>query len=254
MRFAVVSSHKLKAKKLAEKAREIFGNLSVEEADVIIAFGGDGFMLHTLHKLKNNNIPIFGVNTGTVGFLLNKADELEKLKDRVQNAKKTVLYPLKGTVTDIFEKQHEIKAFNEITLLRSSAQTAKLSITLNGAKQLSQLVGDGLIVSTPTGSTAYNLSAGGSILPLESDLVAITPICPFRPRRWKGALIPNNALIEIEVQSADQRPVKLTADQNLIPKVKVASIKVDKNEPYTLLFDPNHNLSDRIISEQFIEH
>lgn len=254
MRFAILASHKPKAKKLAETAERLFGNHPVNEADAIIAFGGDGFMLHVLHKLENHAVPVFGMNTGTVGFLLNSCENLENLVERVSIAKHTKLYPLKGMITDIFDKIHEIKAFNEISLVRSSAQTAKISIKLDGKMQLSQLVGDGLIIATPTGSTAYNLSAGGPILPLESGLVAITPICPFRPRRWRGALVPNDINIEIEILNSDQRPVKLTSDQSLLPKVKSASIATDKNSPYTLLFDPTHNLADRIIHEQFIEH
>jgi NAD+ kinase len=253
MRFAILASHKVKAKKLAETAERLFGNYPVDEADAIIAFGGDGFMLHVLHKLENHKVPVFGLNTGTVGFLLNSAENLELLVERVRSAKSTKLYPLKGIITDIFDRVQEIKAFNEISLVRSSAQTAKISIKLDGKTQLSQLVGDGLIVATPTGSTAYNLSAGGPILPLESGLVAITPICPFRPRRWRGALVPNDIGIEIDILNSDQRPVKLTADQSLLPKVKSASIRIDKESPYTLLFDPSHSLADRIIHEQF-EH
>lgn len=254
MRFAILASHKVKAKKLAEMAENLYGNHPVDEADVIIAFGGDGFMLHVLHKLQNHNIPVFGINTGTVGFLLNTSDNIELLLERVRSAKHTKLYPLKGKITDIFGNTHEIKAFNEISLVRSSAQTAKLSIKLNNKMQLSQLVGDGLIIATPTGSTAYNLSAGGPILPLESGLVAITPICPFRPRRWSGAIVPNDINIEIEILNADQRPVKLTADQSLLPKISSAIISVDKNFSYTLLFDPSHSLGDRIMHEQFAEH
>src|SRR3989338_5162286 len=254
MRFAILASHKIKAKKLAEMTEKLYGNHPIDEADVIIAFGGDGFMLHVLHKLQNNDIPVFGINTGTVGFLLNTSEYIELLIERVRSANHTKLYPLKGTITDIFGYTHEIKAFNEISLVRSSAQTAKLSITINGKLQLAQLVGDGLIVATPTGSTAYNLSAGGPILPLESGLVAITPICLFRPRRWNGAIVPNNVNIEITILNADQRPVKLTADQSLLPKIQSAVISVDRNFAYTLLFDPSHSLSDRIMHEQFAEH
>lgn len=254
MRFAILSSHKIKAKKLAEMAENIYGNHPIDEAEVIIAFGGDGFMLHVLHKLQNHNVPVFGINTGTVGFLLNTSENIELLLERVRSAKHTKLYPLKGKITDIFGNTYDIKAFNEISFVRSSAQTAKLSIKLNGKMQLSQLVGDGLIVATPTGSTAYNLSAGGPILPLESGLVAITPICPFRPRRWNGAIVQNDVNIEIEILNADQRPVKLTADQSLLPKIKSAIISVDKNFAYTLLFDPSHSLGDRIMHEQFAEH
>ncbi len=254
MKVAILASHKLKAKNLAKIAEGFIGTVPVEQADVIVVFGGDGFMLHTLHQLKNHKTPVYGVNTGTIGFLLNSAEHLETLREKLSKAKPTTLWPLKADVVDIFGNSFEAQAFNEISLFRSSAQTSKISIKLNDKTQLSSLIGDGLIVATPAGSTAYNLSAGGPILPLESGLIALTPICPFRPRRWKGALVPNSIKVELEVLSPDQRPVKLTADQRLIHKVHTVSIVLDSSMPYTLLFDPNHHLEERIIHEQFLEH
>jgi NAD+ kinase len=254
MKVAILASHKLKAKNLAKVAENFLETVPVEEADVIVAFGGDGFMLHTLHQLKNHETPVYGVNTGTIGFLLNSSEHLEMLPEKISNAKSTTLFALKAEVTDIFGQSFEAQAFNEISLFRSSAQTSKIAIKLNGKIQLNSLIGDGLIVATPAGSTAYNLSAGGPILPLESGLIALTPICPFRPRRWKGALVPNSVKIELEVLNPDQRPVKLTADQRLIHKVHTTQIVLDTTMPYTLLFDPNQQLEERILHEQFLEH
>lgn len=254
MKVAIVASNKPKAKKLAKIAERFFKVFSVEEADIIIAFGGDGFMLHTLHHLKNPKIPVYGVNAGTIGFLLNSSEQLENLSEKLVKAKATTLWPLKAEIIDIFGQSYTVQAFNEISLLRSSAQTSKITISLNEKTRLDSLIGDGLIISTPAGSTAYNLSAGGPILPLESGLISLTPICPFRPRRWKGALIQNSVKIKLEVLNPDQRPVKLTADQRLISKVHTAHIILDLSKPYTLLFDPNHHLEERILHEQFMEY
>lgn len=254
MKVAILASHKPKAKNLAQIIEGFMKTVAVEQAEIIVAIGGDGFMLHTLHQLKNHKIPVYGINTGTIGFLLNSAEQLETLEEKLANAKPTILLPLKAEVTDIFGQSSEVQAFNEISLFRSSAQTSKISIKLNDKTQLNSLIGDGLIVATPAGSTAYNLSAGGPILPLESGLIALTPICPFRPRRWKGALVPNSIKVELEVLHPDQRPVKLTADQRLIHKVHTVNIRLDSSMPYTLLFDPNHHLEERILHEQFLEH
>lgn len=254
MKFAILSSNKPKAKKLAQDVENYLENVPLEEADIIVACGGDGFMLNTLHNLNNKLLPVYGVNAGTIGFLLNSANDLEHISQKIKQAKPTILYALKAEVIDIFGQSYNVQAFNEISLSRSSAQTAKISIKLNGKVRLHSLVGDGLIVATPAGSTAYNLSAGGQILPLESGLIAITPICPFRPRHWKGALVPNNVVLELEVVTPDVRPVKLTADQKLISKVQSVRITLDTSNPYTLLFDPNHHLEERILREQFLEH
>jgi len=254
MKITILASNKPKAKKLAADIGSYFKNVPIEEAELIVACGGDGFMLHTLHHLNGNRLPVYGVNAGTIGFLLNGANDLEHLIQKIKQAKPTLLYALKAEVTDIFGQIHSAQAFNEISLSRSSAQTAKISLKLNGKMRLHSLVGDGLIVATPAGSTAYNLSAGGQILPLESGLIALTPICPFRPRHWKGALVPNTVVLELEVATPDVRPVKLTADQRMIGKVQSVQIILDTSTPYTLLFDPNHHLEERILHEQFLEH
>lgn len=254
MKVAILSSNSQKAKNLATEVEQYLENVPVEDAELIIACGGDGFMLHALHNFNSKRLPIYGINAGTIGFLLNSANELENIKQKIANAKPATLYALDAEIIDIFGQQYNVKAFNEISLTRSSAQTAKISLRLNEKIRLHSLVGDGLIIATPAGSTAYNLSAGGQILPLESGLIAITPICPFRPRHWKGALIPNNAVIEIEVATPDSRPVKLTADQRLISKVQSVRIALDTANPYTILFDQNNDLEERILHEQFLEH
>lgn len=254
MKVAVITSSKTKAKGIAKEIEKFLEVVPIDQAEVIVALGGDGFMLHTLHQLKNPKIPVYGVNTGTIGFLLNSSEKLESLPERIATAKKTTLFSLKAEVSDVAGQLYEVQAFNEISLFRSSAQTSKISIKINNKTRLHSLIGDGLIIATPAGSTAYNLSAGGSILPLESGLISLTPICPFRPRRWKGALIPNSSEIKLEVQAAEQRPVKLTADQRLIHKVHTVQISLDTSTPYTLLFDPSHYLEERILHEQFLEH
>lgn len=254
MKVAILSSNSQKAKNLATEVGQYLENVPVEDAELIVACGGDGFMLHALHNFNSKRLPIYGINAGTIGFLLNNANELANIKQKIANAKPATLYALDAQIIDIFGQEYNVKAFNEISLTRSSAQTAKLSLRLNEKIRLHSLVGDGLIIATPAGSTAYNLSAGGQILPLESGLIAITPICPFRPRHWRGALIPNNAVIEIEVSTPDSRPVKLTADQRLISKVQSVKIALDTANPYTILFDQNNDLEERILHEQFLEH
>ncbi|MCX7342800.1 MAG: NAD kinase [Proteobacteria bacterium] len=254
MKIAVLSSNNPKAKKLATDVESYLGNVPVEDAELIVACGGDGFMLHTLHNFNSRRLPVYGVNAGTIGFLLNNTNDLENICQKIKAAKPTLLYALRAEVTDIFGQKFSVQAFNEISLTRSSAQTAKLSLRLNEKVRLHSLVGDGLIVATPAGSTAYNLSAGGQILPLESGLIALTPICPFRPRHWKGALVPNTSVLEVEVATPDTRPVKLTADQKLINKVQEVRITLDTSTPYTILFDQNHDLQERILHEQFLEH
>lgn len=254
MKVTIFSSNSQRAKGLAGEIGKYLESVSIEEADLIVACGGDGFMLHTLHNFNNKRLPVYGVNAGTIGFLLNSTNDLENIQQKIKNAKPTTLYALIANVTDIFGQNYTVKAFNEIALTRSSAQTAKISLRLDEKIRLHSLVGDGLIVATPAGSTAYNLSAGGQILPLESGLIALTPICPFRPRHWKGALIPNTSAVEIEVATPETRPVKLTADQRLINKVQSVQIALDTTTSYTILFDQNNNIEERILHEQFLEH
>lgn len=227
-----------------------YSNKPVDEADVIVALGGDGFMLEVLHQNRSQNIPVYGIHCGSVGFLMNEL-LLEKLPDRIENSHKVTLHPLVMEAETDGKKHHKALAFNEVSLLRQSRQAAKLQITINGVVRMGELICDGVLVSTPAGSTAYNLSAHGPIVPIESDLLALTPISAFRPRRWRGALLPNTDQITLKVLETDKRPVSAVADFTEIRDVTQVTIYQDKNQAGTILFDEDHHLNERILREQF---
>jgi len=224
--------------------------VSPDEADVIVALGGDGFVLETLHRYMDTKIPIYGMNRGTVGFLMNEYDE-NGLINRLANAEKTDLKPLRMQAWDMNGKKHEALAINEVSLLRETRQAAKLKILIDDIERLEGIICDGALVSTPAGSTAYNLSAHGPIIPIGADVLALTPISVFRPRRWRGALLPSSAKIEFQVESPEKRPVSATADSTEIRDVERVIIYEDKEHALTLLYDPEHNLEERILKEQF---
>lgn len=241
-----------------DEAQEAMGHLSSryssvapEDAQVIVALGGDGFMLETLHRFITRGIPIFGMNCGTIGFLMNGYDE-EALLARIAAAEEVTLHPLAMEAETLAGDKIEALGINEVSLLRESRQAAKLSIRIDGVVRMEELVCDGLMVATPAGSTAYNLSAYGPIIPLGANLLALTAISAFRPRRWRGALLPNSARVEIEVLSPRKRPVSATADFTEVRDVRKVSIHEAKDVPLRLLFDPEHNLEERIIGEQFM--
>lgn len=237
----------------ATNAKQALGLPSVEEVetpDVIIALGGDGFMLHTIHKYLDTNIPIYGMNCGTVGFLMNTYNE-EQLKERLQDAEKVILHPLQMTATTVTGEIKKEVAFNEVSLLRETYQTAHIEIAIDGITRIPELVCDGVLVATAAGSTAYNLSAGGPVVPLGAQSLALTPISPFRPRRWKGALLPNNANITLTIKNPNKRPVSAVADSHEVRDVAVVEIKERSDQAINVLFDPDHSLEDRIIKEQF---
>jgi len=220
------------------------------EADIVVVLGGDGFMLQTLHGLMGRNVPIFGMNRGSVGFLLNEYRE-DGLVERLKNAVRVTLHPLRMTATTMDGQRSEAVAINEVSLLRQTRQTAKLAIKIDGIERLPELTCDGVLVATPAGSTAYNLSAHGPIIPLGAGLLALTPISAFRPRRWRGALLPHRATVRFEVLEADKRPVSATADHTEIRDVAAVEVCEDRTSALTLLFDPEHNLEERVLKEQF---
>lgn len=249
-KLAFLASESNDAQEALEKLVAIYGNCKPENANFIVALGGDGFMLQTQHTYMNSGLAIYGMNKGTVGFLMNEYKP-DNLKQRVASALKSKIRPLAMKVTDMSGEIHEAIAINEVSLLRQSYQAASLSITTDGKERLEALVCDGVMVATPAGSTAYNLSAQGPILPLGAPLLALTPVSPFRPRRWRGALLPNTVEVIIRVNEPEKRPVNAVADHTEIKSVKEVCIKLDVNNSGLILFDPDHSWDDRILAEQF---
>lgn len=225
--------------------------VSPAEADVIVVLGGDGFMLETLHKTMKKNKKIYGMNRGTVGFLMNTYAR-EGLFERLKRAQDVILHPLNMQAETVDGEIFEALAINEVSFLRETRQAAKLRISIDDVVRLPELVCDGLIVTTPAGSTAYNLSASGPILPLGADLLAMTPISPFRPRRWRGAILPHTACIVVEPIHPHKRPVSAVADAVEVRDIVRVSIHEERNRRLHLLFDPEHNLEERILNEQFM--
>ncbi|MEZ5716787.1 MAG: NAD kinase [Paracoccaceae bacterium] len=228
-----------------------YGNVAEDKADAIVALGGDGFMLHTLHRTQSLDLPVYGMNRGTVGFLMNEYSESD-LPGRLEAAEETVINPLSMRATRADGSVHEALAINEVSLLRMGPQAAKLRITVDGRLRMEELVCDGALVSTPAGSTAYNYSAFGPILPIGSDVLALTAIAPFRPRRWRGALLPKSAHVRIDVQEAQKRPVMADADSRSVLYVETVEIRSEPAVEHRLLFDPGHGLEERLIREQFV--
>ena len=224
----------------------------LEEAEQIVALGGDGFLLHTLHDMLDRGrlCPVFGMNRGTIGFLMNEW-RIEGLRERVNESKAVSVAPLRMDATTVEGETFSHFAINEVSLLRETRQTAHIEISVNGRVVLPELICDGVLVATPAGSTAYNLSAQGPILPLGSNLVALTPISPFRPRRWRGALIPDEFRIRFRVLDPTKRPVSAVADQVEVRDVASVEVCIVRDRALTLLFDPGHALDERIAMEQF---
>jgi len=227
-----------------------YGNVSPERADVIVALGGDGLMLQTLHRTMSAPKPIYGMNRGSVGFLMNEYADRD-LRERLARAQPSIVHPLIMRATDAKGVETTARAINEVSLLRQNYQAAKLVIGVDGAVRLSELIADGVLVSTPAGSTAYNLSANGPILPLGAPLMALTPISAFRPRRWRGALLPDRARVTIEALETDKRPVAAAADNLEIRDVVRVDVETDHATSLVLLHDPGHSLDERILREQF---
>ncbi|GLK75812.1 NAD kinase [Methylopila jiangsuensis] len=241
----------------AEDAREAraaltarYDGVPLDQADVVVALGGDGMMLLTLHDVMGRNVPIYGMNRGSVGFLMNDFRE-EGLRERLAAAERTVIHPLTMRARDRDNKVHVAKAINEVALWRETYQAAKFRIEVDGKPRMPELICDGVLVATPAGSTAYNLSAHGPLLPLASPLLALTPISPFRPRRWRGALLPDRAAVAIDVLEAEKRPVAAVADNIEFRDVKRVEIALDRKTNLVMLHDAGHGLDERILAEQF---
>jgi NAD+ kinase len=249
-KVALFPSRNPKAQAFAEEVRKHVEIVSLEDADCIVVIGGDGFMLHALHNLKHLNIPFFGVHAGTVGFLMNEVDAPD-LISKIQEADISELYPLHMTAVDIHGKEHSHNAINEVSLVRQSSQAGKIQISVDGVVRLPELISDGILVATPAGSTAYNLSAHGPIIPLSANLLALTPISPFRPRRWRGALLPSSAKICFTIVDAEDRLMSASADYQMVDHIKHVTVEQNRNNPFRVLFAGDHDLEDRILSEQF---
>jgi NAD+ kinase len=248
--IAFLSSGAREANEALERLTGLYGDSPLGEADVIVALGGDGLMLQTLHKTINAPKPIYGMNRGSVGFLMNDYSETG-LRDRLEAALPSIIHPLVMRARDVHGAETTARAINEVSLLRQTYQAAKLRIEIDGQTQLDELIADGILVATPAGSTAYNLSANGPILPLGVPLMALTPLSPFRPRRWRGALLRDSARVSIEVMEADKRPVAAAADHFEIRRVVEVDVAMDKATALILLHDPGHSLDERILREQF---
>jgi len=249
-KIAFVANGSETAEQAGRRLAALHGNMPVDQAEVIVALGGDGFMLQTLHGTQHLDVPVYGMNCGTVGFLMNEYAE-EGLLDRLTAAEEEVIHPLRMRATGVDGEVQEALAINEVALLRAGPQAAKLQISVDGKVRLDELVCDGALVATPAGSTAYNYSSHGPILPIGSDVLALTAISAFRPRRWRGALLPVNASVRIDVLEPEKRPVMADADSRgagLVVSVEVIS---DPNVAHRILFDPGHGLEERLLREQF---
>jgi len=252
-KWALIVSPTQPAQEAAEMLKPLIDWVPPEEAERAVVLGGDGFMLQTLHQMLNRHaiMPVYGMNLGTVGFLMNNW-HLDDLAERLTKARAFKVKPLRMEVETLSGASFTLPAINEVSLLRETRQTAKLEIEINGRVMMEELVCDGVLVATPAGSTAYNLSANGPILPLTCNLLALTPISPFRPRRWKGAILPDKMEISIRVLNPEKRPVSAVADQQEVRDVRCVKVAIDRSQALTMLFDPEHALDERIAMEQFV--
>jgi NAD+ kinase len=249
-RISFVSNNTQAADTAAQRFRSRYGEVDIDDADTVVALGGDGLMLQTLHRVMGREVPVYGMNFGTVGFMMNDFGE-DGLIERIEAAQRTHIFPLAMTVVDASGRTQTALAINEVSLFRSSYQAAKLQILVDNDVRLDELICDGALLSTPAGSTAYNLSAHGPILPIEAHLLALTPISPFRPRRWRGAILSNRAVVTFITREADKRPVSAVADNVEFQNVREVTVREDRTHGVTLLFDPGTSLEERVLSEQF---
>ncbi|SDE85430.1 NAD kinase [Limimaricola pyoseonensis] len=249
-RIAFLASEAGIAQETCARLAQRYGHYPIEEAEVVVALGGDGFMLQTLHATEACDIPVYGMNRGTVGFLMNAFSE-DELPARLAAAEEAILNPLAMLAETVDGTQHRALAINEVSLLRAGPQAAKLKVIIDERVRLEELVCDGALVATPAGSTAYNYSAYGPILPIGADVLALTAIAPFRPRRWRGALLPTQARVRFEVHDPAKRPVMADADSRVVRDVAWVEIHSEPRVGHRILFDPGHGLDERLIREQF---
>lgn len=250
-RIAFLASNTDAAQRARAELAQRYGDHATEEADILCALGGDGFMLQTLHRHGRAGKPVFGMKLGSIGFLMNQFRD-DDLIERLQRAEPAHLRPLEMLALTESGTSTGSLAYNEVSLLRQTRQAAHLRIDLNGQTRIEELIGDGVLVSTPAGSTAYNYSAHGPILPLGSHTLALTPIAPYRPRRWRGAILKADTEVRLQVLDPYKRPVSVTADSHETRDVVEVTIRESREHRVTLLFDPEHNLEERILSEQFV--
>jgi NAD+ kinase len=253
-RLALVASDTSRAQEAMEALAAQHDWVPIAEADAAVVLGGDGFMLQTLHAMIDAGrvIPAYGMNLGTVGFLMNRYDKRAVIAARVARARRWTISPLRVEAITQDGESHAMCAINEISLLRETRQTAKIEVTVGDRVRIKELVCDGVLVATPAGSTAYNLSAQGPILPLDSKMLALTPISPFRPRRWRGAILPDRMKIILKVLDPAKRPVAAVADQKELRDIAEVRLEIAQDRELTLLFDPGQSLEERIVAEQFI--
>lgn len=251
MKISFQASRRSKAQTVVDGLRDRYGDVPLEDADVAVVLGGDGFMLHTLRSVIGHDVPVYGMNAGSLGFLMNEYEEND-LVARIEAAETVSLHPLRMTATTVNGETDEALAINEVSLLRETYQAAKIRILIDDKVQMEELICDGVLVATPAGSTAYNLSAHGPIVPINSEILCLTPISAFRPRRWRGALLAHEARIRFEIIDAEDRPVSATADNVEVRSVASVDVAEDRDITLTLLYDEGHNLADRIVAEQFL--
>jgi NAD+ kinase len=249
--IAFVASDAPAAQAALEELRQRYGDCPPEVADIIVALGGDGFMLETLHRYLHLGVPIYGMHRGSVGFLMNAYDP-DNLPERLSRAQPVRMHPLEMTALDRAGVECKALAINEVSLLRESRQAAKIRITVDDVVRMDELMADGILIATPVGSTAYNLSAHGPIVPLTAGVLALTPISAFRPRRWRGALLPHSARVRFDILETDKRPVSAVADYTEVRDVMSVAVRETREIALTMLFDPEHNLEERVLKEQFL--
>jgi NAD+ kinase len=248
--FTFISADSADAREAAARLAALYGQSPLDEADVVVALGGDGFMLQAIHENMDSGRSIYGMNRGTVGFLMNEYSEVD-LRERIAAASSETIRPLVMEAQTASGEIVSARAINEVSLFRQSAQAAKVRISIDGKVRLDELICDGVMVATPAGSTAYNLSAHGPILPLDAPLLALTPVSPFRPRRWRSALIPNRSIVRFDIVESGKRPVNAVADHAEVKSVVSVSVRESRNSTVTLLFDASHSWNERILAEQF---